>query len=116
MTEQFQPISNTPPAGFAGKLKFYGRMLLDLQLLTIYKDLKKRLPLFTGKVLDVGCGQSPYKFLLNNKTRYFGIDVVESDNLLTLLPNLELLPNLLRPTATIRRLENLPRPKRQLCG
>ena len=80
MTEQFQPISNTPPAGFAGKLKFYGRMLLDLQLLTIYKDLKKRLPLFTGKVLDVGCGQSPYKFLLNkNKTRYFGIDVVESD-------------------------------------
>jgi SAM-dependent methyltransferase len=80
MTEQFQPISNTPPAGFAGKLKFYGRMLLDLQLLTIYKDLKKRLPLITGKVLDVGCGQSPYKFLLNkNKTRYFGIDVVESD-------------------------------------
>lgn len=79
--EQFKPISNTPPNNFAGKLKFYGRMLLDLQLLTIFKDVKKHLPTYKGNVLDIGCGQSPYKFLLNNqKTKYFGIDIVDADN------------------------------------
>lgn len=79
MTEQFQPISNTPPAGFLGKMKFYGRMILDLQILTIYKDVKKHLPAYKGNILDIGCGQSPYKFLLNEKgTKYFGIDIIEA--------------------------------------
>lgn len=79
MSEKFQPISNTPPIGIAGKLKFYGRMLLDLQILTIYKDVKRNLPSYTGNVLDIGCGQSPYKFLLKrSETRYHGIDVIES--------------------------------------
>jgi ubiquinone/menaquinone biosynthesis C-methylase UbiE len=81
VSEQFQPISNTPPVDFIGKIKFYGRMLLDLQILTIFKDVKKYLPTFNGNVLDIGCGQSPYKFLLNNKTtKYFGIDIVEADS------------------------------------
>jgi SAM-dependent methyltransferase len=80
MTEQFQPISNTPPVGLTGKLKFYGRMVLDLQILTIYKDVKKYLPLYKGNVLDIGCGQSPYKFLLNkNETKYFGIDIIDAN-------------------------------------
>ncbi len=79
MSEKFQPVSNTPPVGFAGTVKFYGRMLLDLQILTIYKDVKKVLPAFSGNVLDIGCGQSPYKFLLNkSNTRYYGIDIVEA--------------------------------------
>ena len=80
MNEQFQPISNTPPTGLIGKIKFYGRMLLDLQILTIYKDVKKRLPAYKGNILDIGCGQSPYKFLLNKQdTKYFGIDIVEAN-------------------------------------
>lgn len=79
MSEQFQPISNTPPIGFFGKIKFYGRMLLDLQILTIFKDVKKQLPTYKGNVLDIGCGQSPYKFLLNsNATKYYGIDIIEA--------------------------------------
>ena len=79
MSEQFQPISNTPPVGFFGKIKFYGRMLLDLQILTIFKDVKKQLPTYKGNVLDIGCGQSPYKFLLNlNATKYYGIDIIEA--------------------------------------
>jgi len=48
MNEQFQPVSNTPPSGLAGKLKFYGRMLLDLQILTIFRDVKKTLPSLTA--------------------------------------------------------------------
>ena len=82
MSEQFQPISNTPPEGLSGKIKFYGRMFLDLQILTIFKDVKKYLPHYSGNVLDIGCGQSPYRFLLNsNSTKYFGIDIIEAKNL-----------------------------------
>jgi ubiquinone/menaquinone biosynthesis C-methylase UbiE len=81
MSEKFQPISNTPPIGFTGTVKFYGRMLLDLQILTIYKDVKKELPFYKGNVLDIGCGQSPYKFLLDkSETRYFGIDIIEASS------------------------------------
>lgn len=79
MTEKFQPISNTPPIGASGKMKFYGRMILDLQILTIYNDIKKVLPAYSGKILDIGCGQSPYKFLLNKEqTHYYGIDIIEA--------------------------------------
>lgn len=54
-------------------------MLLDLQILTIFKHVKRYLPTYTGNVLDIGCGQSPYKFLLDKtRTRYYGIDVVEA--------------------------------------
>ena len=79
MIEKFKPVSNTPPIGFAGKIKFYGRMLVDLQILTIYNDIKKKLPAYSGNILDIGCGQSPYKFLLNKEqTRYYGIDIIEA--------------------------------------
>lgn len=79
--EQFRPVKHEPPVGFTGKLKFYGRMLLDMQILTIYTDIKKELPAYSGNVLDVGCGQSPYKFLLNKaNTSYKGIDIIDADN------------------------------------
>jgi ubiquinone/menaquinone biosynthesis C-methylase UbiE len=80
MAEGFRPYSNTPPDSVAGKIKFYGRMVLDLQILTIYRHLKKSLPQFEGNILDVGCGQSPYKFLLHpSHTHYFGIDIVDAE-------------------------------------
>src|SRR6266487_15049 len=79
--EGFRPVKNEPPKNLSGKIKFYGRMLLDFQILTIYTDIKKELPKFTGRVLDVGCGQSPYKFLLNrSETVYTGIDIVDASN------------------------------------
>jgi len=79
MSEGFRPYSNTPPTGLAGKLKFYGRMVLDLQILTIYRDLRDVVPAFKGNVLDVGCGQSPYRFLLDGRqTKYFGIDIADA--------------------------------------
>jgi SAM-dependent methyltransferase len=78
--ESFRPVSNTPPTTFVGKIKFYGRMLFDLQVLTVYRDLRKCLPELRGKVLDVGCGQSPYRFLLDPKTtQYIGIDISDAD-------------------------------------
>lgn len=78
--EGFRPVNNTPPDSFAGKIKFYGRMVLDLQALTIYNDVSKILPPFKGNVIDVGCGQSPYKFLLNAaETKYYGVDIVDAE-------------------------------------
>lgn len=80
MAEGFRPVNNTPPTSFYGKIKFYGRMLLDLQILTIYRDIVKIIPAYKGNVLDVGCGQSPYKFLLNTAdTKYFGVDIVDAE-------------------------------------
>ncbi len=79
MSEKFRPVNNTPPISFTSKIKFYGRLILDLQILTIFKDMRKQLPTFKGKVLDVGCGQSPYRFLLNkNSTEYCGIDIEQA--------------------------------------
>lgn len=78
--ESFRPVSNTPPTTAVGKVKFYGRMLFDLQVLTVYRDLRKHLPGFRGNVLDVGCGQSPYHFLLRDEsTHYVGIDISDAD-------------------------------------
>ena len=80
MPENFKPISNTPPYTFYGKIKFYGRTVLDLQLLTIYKDIKKVLPNYKGNVIDIGCGQSPYRFLLNKtRVKYYGIDIGDAE-------------------------------------
>jgi SAM-dependent methyltransferase len=79
--EGFKPIKHEPPTTFIRKIKFFGRMFLDLQILTIYNDVKNELPLFKGKVLDIGCGQSPYRYLLNQSvTEYKGIDVVEASS------------------------------------
>ena len=79
-TEGFRPVANTRRNSPLGKLLFYGRMLLDLQILTIFRDAKNFLPTLVGDVLDIGCGQSPYKFLLNTSaTRYFGIDISDAE-------------------------------------
>jgi len=79
MTESFKPLSNTPPDSLSGKIKFYGRTILDLQILTIYRHIKKELPTYNGSILDVGCGQSPYRFLLKPEVTYYGIDIVDAD-------------------------------------
>ena len=77
-TESFRPVRNSPPATAFNKLTFYGRMLLDLQVLTVFRDLRKDLPRFRGRVLDVGCGESPYRFLLDDRvTQYVGVDIFD---------------------------------------
>lgn len=78
--ENFRPVKNTAPSSPIGKIIFFGRMVLDFQILTIFRDLKNTVPRFRGDILDVGCGQSPYRFLLNPETtNYFGIDIVDAE-------------------------------------
>lgn len=49
---------------------------MDFQFFSIYTTLKQKLPYWSGNILDVGCGDSPYAFLLDStKATYFGVDV-----------------------------------------
>jgi len=78
-SETFRPVPHEPPNSLPRKAKFYGRMVLDLQILTIYRSIKPTLRGLSGDVLDVGCGQSPYRFLLDaSRTAYYGIDIGEA--------------------------------------
>jgi SAM-dependent methyltransferase len=75
MDEDFQPIKNDPPTSLFLKFKFFLRLIFDFQTLTLYKDLRKFLKSKSGKILDIGCGNSPYKHLINRRSEYIGIDI-----------------------------------------
>lgn len=75
MREGFRPIKNTAPIGFRSRAVFYLRFIFDLQNFTIYSSLRKYLKDKKGRVLDVGCGDSPYRHALNSSCTYTGIDI-----------------------------------------
>jgi SAM-dependent methyltransferase len=78
--ERLQPFRHAPPDSFLNKLKFEARLLADFQVRTVYQRLRKVLPALKGTVLDVGCGESPYKHLVAGPdARYVGIDIQNSD-------------------------------------
>jgi SAM-dependent methyltransferase len=79
--ERFRPIAHHAPAGLVNTVLFYIRLLVDFQFCTIYRQIKKILPFYKGNVLDVGCGNSPFRFLVNNtEAKYIGIDIADADN------------------------------------
>jgi SAM-dependent methyltransferase len=81
MGENFQPPKHLAPDSGIEKIIFYIRLLLDFQTNTIYRSLKKILPGAKGEVLDIGCGNSPFKHLLDDAaTKYFGLDVYDSED------------------------------------
>jgi SAM-dependent methyltransferase len=75
MKENFRPISNTAPSGVSGSIKFYARFIFDLQNFSIYIGLKRYLRPLKGRILDMGCGDSPYRHLLNGGCEYIGADI-----------------------------------------
>ncbi len=80
MKESFRPPGHYPPDSWINSLKFKLRLITDFQVLTVYTAMKKYLPSLNGKVMDVGCGQSPYRFLINPQAEYMGIDVSNADD------------------------------------
>ena len=72
MAEVFRPIAVRPP--MENRALFLCRCLLDLQLLTIYRFLRKHLTACKGRVLDVGAGEAPWRELLD-EAEYVGVDV-----------------------------------------
>jgi SAM-dependent methyltransferase len=50
-------------------------MVVDLQLLTCMRFLRPYLSRMSGTVLDIGCGEMPYRGLLGPGVRYVGLDI-----------------------------------------
>jgi SAM-dependent methyltransferase len=74
--EGFQPRAHWAPTTPLRRLLFLLRLTADLQTNSIYRDLRRELAGFSGRLLDVGCGNSPFRHLLNPATtRYQGVDV-----------------------------------------
>jgi SAM-dependent methyltransferase len=76
MNEVFQP----KPVKMNSPLMFRMRCLFDLQLSTIFEQLKNELPKLSGGVIDVGAGESPWRFLFNSKCDYVGLDIANADD------------------------------------
>ena len=75
--EQFQPISVKDPALHPWSFRL--RCMVDLQLATITRHLRPAISGMTGRILDVGAGESPWRGWLPVGISYVGIDVENSD-------------------------------------
>jgi SAM-dependent methyltransferase/putative flippase GtrA len=78
--EEAKPIAIRRDDDALGRILFSLRMLADLQLLTCMRFLRPHLPHMHGDVLDVGCGEMPFRGLLPRDVRYTGIDVGAADD------------------------------------
>ena len=73
--ENFHPAINLPPGGtLGGKTRFFVRLLLDLQVSSVLRQLRPWLKKRTGSLLEVGCGAQPYRHLIPAECRYTGLD------------------------------------------
>jgi SAM-dependent methyltransferase len=77
-SERFQPKGLRHESGLLGKVRFGARLAVDLQTYSVFRLLRDRLPERTGTLLDIGCGDSPYRFLASNVDNYIGVDVPRS--------------------------------------
>ena len=62
--EAFKPIPVRRDASPLGRALFALRLLADLQLLTCVRFLRPHLARTHGTLLDVGCGEMPFRDLL----------------------------------------------------
>ena len=75
MVKSANPLENErarPIGNFTGRLLVV-RALVDLRLASVYYSVRRRLRDATGSILEVGCGNSPYRFLIKHGV-YTGID------------------------------------------
>jgi SAM-dependent methyltransferase len=73
--EQVKPIPVRITGGLGGRVRFALRRSVDLQLQTIWRFLGPILPGLEGRLLDVGCGEMPFRGSLPRSVDYTGIDV-----------------------------------------
>lgn len=74
--EGFQPRAHWAPDTPLRRLLFTLRLGADLQTNTINRDLRREFADFSGRLIDIGCGNSPFRHLLDPaRTQYQGIDV-----------------------------------------
>ena len=77
--EAWKPLPHVPPDSMTHAFLFRMRLFFDLEVGTVYRDLKKALKEAAGKVLEVGCGLQPYRHLLPRQTEYYALDWEGSD-------------------------------------
>jgi SAM-dependent methyltransferase len=75
VSEAFKPIPVRCGEGRLSRLAFVSRQVLDLQLLTCVRFLKPNLRRLEGSLLDVGCGERPFRCFIPSGVRYVGLDV-----------------------------------------
>lgn len=73
--EEFKPIPVRAQKGIIGRLIYGIRLIVDLQLLTCIRFLRPHLSTIQGTVLDVGCGEMPFRSLMPDGVYYTGLDV-----------------------------------------
>lgn len=78
IVEQVQPVPVRLGSSRFSKLAFAARRFADLQLATIWMFLEPRLSDMRGNLLDVGCGEMPYRSCLHPEAVYTGIDVPQA--------------------------------------
>ncbi|WP_277880499.1 MULTISPECIES: class I SAM-dependent methyltransferase [Agrobacterium] len=79
-TEEFKPIPVRRGHGTFAQLVYGLRLLVDLQLLTCTRFLTPRLNRVVGPVLDVGCGEMPFRSLIGRQVQYTGLDVPQASS------------------------------------
>jgi SAM-dependent methyltransferase len=78
--EGFPPVFNSPPGDkISGKVRFFLRSLLDMQVASVYYHLRPWLNKRSGTLLEVGCGAQPYRHLVPADCRYTGLDWEEAE-------------------------------------
>jgi SAM-dependent methyltransferase len=74
-SEVFPPPPLRAPRGARGWLSYSARLLLDARVGAIWRLARRELPHWSGRVLDVGCGDGPWRWLLSPEALYVGLDV-----------------------------------------
>lgn len=77
--ETFQPFALQSPDTWMTKLVWRARMLAELQAATIRNDVQPHLQSTKGCVVDIGCGDMPYRHLAKEDLQYVGFDVAHAD-------------------------------------
>ena len=78
MLEAFKPIPVHAPSD--NRILFNVRCVFDLQMLTLYRFLVKKLSICKGRILDVGVGKSPWRELIPPGCDYVAVDVQSADS------------------------------------
>lgn len=74
--ESFPPPAHLGPgSGLVSRIRFAVRRLADLQTFTVVRDISPWLRERPGVLLEVGCGDQPYRHLVPLECRYFGLDI-----------------------------------------
>ena len=76
--EAWKPLPHVPPDSMTHAFLFRMRLFFDLEVSTVYRDLKRALKEAAGKVLEIGCGLQPYRHLLPRQTEYYALDWEDS--------------------------------------